>query len=87
MLRARILCTMRKNVTISADEELLRRAREVARRQGKSLNAMIRAYLEILVANQERGSAAAELVELFRTTGGDSGGRRIRRDEAYEDRT
>lgn len=33
------------NVTLSLDKELLDKAREVARRQGRSLNDLLREYL------------------------------------------
>jgi hypothetical protein len=75
---------MKTNVTISADEEVVRRARDVARQQGSTLNAMLRRYLEVLAGRGAGSRAAEELLELYRTSGGRSGGRRIARDEAYE---
>lgn len=77
---------MGKNLTISVDEELLRRARSLAREQGKSLNALLRGYLETLVGEQPGDLVADELLMLMHTHGGRSGGRKIRRDELYEDR-
>lgn len=77
---------MATNITVSIDEGLARRAREVARREGASLNALIRRYLETLVGEAEGESVADELLDLMEQHGGRSGGRRIARDEAYEGR-
>ncbi|MDH3623006.1 MAG: hypothetical protein OES69_00260 [Myxococcales bacterium] len=77
---------MAKNLTISVDEGLLRRARAVARKQGTSLNALLRGYLENLVGKQPGEVSADELLMLMRDHGGRSGGRKIGRDELYEDR-
>ena len=77
---------MAKNITISVDERLLRRARSVARKQGTSLNALLRGYLETLVGEQPGHVVADELLMLMDAHGGHSGGRKIGRDEIYEDR-
>jgi hypothetical protein len=77
---------MAKNLTISVDEDLLRRARGLARKQGTSLNALLRGYLETLVGEQPGDLVADELLMLMHTHGGRSGGRKIGRDELYEDR-
>lgn len=75
-----------RNVTISVEEAVLERAREVARRQGTSLNSLLRRYLETLAGTAAGRKAGDELLALMREQGGRSGGQRIRRDEAYEDR-
>ena len=75
-----------KNVTISVDEDLLRRARSLARKQGTSLNALLRGYLEVLVGEQRGEVVADELLILMLEHGGRSGGRKIGRDDLYEDR-
>jgi len=75
-----------KNLTLSADEELIVAAREAARAQGKSLNDLIRAYLKTLAAAGQAQSAAAELDALFEAEPGHSGGARWRREDAYEGR-
>ena len=77
---------MTKNLTISIDEELLTRARALAREQGTSLNALLREYLQTLVGEQPGDRVADELLMLMRKQGGRSGGRKIDRDELYEDR-
>src|SRR6185369_6083282 len=84
------VCTgavMKTNLTISADEEVVRRARDVARQQGTTLNAILRRYLQVLAGRGSESRAATELLELFRTHGGHSGGKPIRREDAYEGRT
>ena len=78
---------MAANITISVDEDLARRAREVARRQGSSLNALIRQYLESLAGVTPGEAVAEELLRLMNEHGGHSAGRRIVRDDAYEGRT
>ena len=77
---------MGQNLTISVDEDLLQRARALARKQGTSLNALLRGYLENLVGEQPGEAVADELLMLMREHGGRSGGRKIGRDELYEDR-
>ena len=77
---------MSMNLTISVDSKLLRRARDVARRQGKSLNSMIRQFLETLAGTTSGPETAEELLNLMAREGGRSGGRPFRRDDAYEGR-
>ena len=48
-----------KNITLSADENLIRRARTVARARHTTLNAAFREWLELYAA-QGRGSAAVD---------------------------
>jgi hypothetical protein len=75
------------NLTISVDDRTLERARKIAQSQGFSLQDMIRRFLEGVAGEPAPGSAADELIALMSEQGGRSGGRRFRRDEAYEDRT
>ncbi len=74
------------NLVISVDDEVVRRAREVARQHGTSLNAMVRAYLETLAGGQ-RGQALVKRLEAQwkRSTGRSDGP--FTRDDAYADRT
>ena len=74
------------NITLSADKHLLDRAREVARRQGTSLNELVRGYLRSLVGQESGMATADELLGLMETHGGHSAGRRWRREDAYEGR-
>ena len=50
------------------------------------MNALLRGYLETLVGEQPGEVVADELLMLMHEHGGRSGGRKIRRDELYEDR-
>jgi hypothetical protein len=74
------------NVTISIDDELANRAREAARRQGTTLNDMIRRHLETVAGLRNGATLAKELRQLWADHPGHSGGRKIARDEAYEGR-
>jgi Family of unknown function (DUF6364) len=75
-----------KNITLSVDEATLKKAREAARHRGRSLNALIREYLEELAGAKHRARAVANLRRLWAEGGGHSGGRKIKREEAYEGR-
>jgi hypothetical protein len=74
------------NVTIAVDDEVLERAREVARRRGMSFQQLVREYLESVTGAQSGAEVAQQLLTLMDETPGRSGGRTIRRDEAYEGR-
>jgi len=74
------------NLTISVDDDLLRRARELARRRGISVQELLRGYLESLVGDLPADEVKQELLALMEKRGGHSGGRRIGREEAYENR-
>jgi hypothetical protein len=74
-----------KNLTLSADEKLIEKARREAARRGKSLNQLIRDYLEELAG--ERNPATTEfdrLHELSRLAGGRRGRWRFDRDELHD---
>ncbi|MFM9103551.1 MAG: DUF6364 family protein [Cyanobium sp.] len=73
------------NITLSADEKIIERARKAARGMGKSLDQAVRDYLEQLAGGEE--GLDAELEALRSLAGrGNSGGQRINRDELYADR-
>lgn len=74
------------NLTLSVDDGVVERAREVARQQGKSLNAVIREFLERMVGAQAGTTTADELLGLMRKHGGHSGGKKITREDAYRRR-
>lgn len=74
------------NLTVSIDEEVLERARALARAQGKSLQTLLREYLESLVGVAEPGARADELFRIMDESPGHSGGRHFRREDAYEGR-
>jgi hypothetical protein len=75
------------NLTISVDERLVERARKIAQSQGVSLQDLIRKFLEGVAGRQSTKSAGEELLALMAQHGGHSGGRHIRREEAYEGRS
>ena len=60
------------NITLSADRELIRKAREYAARHGTSLNRMIRQYLERVTSAEDRESCSREFEFLARQHGGSS---------------
>jgi hypothetical protein len=70
------------NVTLSIDEQLVTRARKKAEALGKSLNQLIRDYLESLAG----GDDAERSIEEFRRLSGrgHSRGWRFDRDEIHE---
>jgi hypothetical protein len=73
------------NLTLSVDDRLVDRAREVARQQGTSLNALIRDYIEGL-AGQLGGDEILREFEAMWAEPGTSGGKPFTRDELYEER-
>jgi len=75
------------NVTISVEDDLLERARTLARNRGISLQELIREQLRLLAGERTGADAAAELLDLMEARGGHSGGQRPRREDAYEGRT
>jgi hypothetical protein len=74
------------NVTLSLDEKTVERAREVARQQGTSLNALIRDYIESLAGQLGGEQILAEFEAMWKDSG-NSGGKRSERDALYEERT
>jgi plasmid stability protein len=72
------------NVTITLPDDLLRRARVRAAREGTSVNSVLRAKLAGYVDDDaEAGEAWDEFLDIAARSGGrsPSGGRRWRRDE------
>lgn len=74
------------NVTLSVDGELLKQAREVARKQGTSLNDMIRSYLQTVVGARSGDALVEELDQLWNDHPAHSGGEPFNRSDAYEGR-
>ncbi len=75
------------NLTLSIDEALADRARAVAAGRGKSLNQLVRDLLEAETGIHDGAARARVLDDLWASSTGRSGGERIRREDAYEDRT
>lgn len=72
---------MLKNITLSGDEALIQKAREKARRQHTSLNAVFRQWLERYVGQEEAEAAYANLMERLSYV---QPGRHFTRDELNE---
>ncbi len=69
------------NVTLSVDEQVVARARQKAEALGKSLNQLVRDYLERLAGSDDPEASIAELERL--SGQGDSRGWRFERDELH----
>lgn len=74
------MCSM--NITLSADEAVIERAREWARSHGTSLNAVIRDHLENLSGADSRPDLVAEF-QKNALTGRSDPGFRFGRDDLY----
>lgn len=74
------------NVTLSIDDYLVERAREIARQRGKSLNGLIREYLQGLTASSRGPNLATQFQNLWAERAGHSGGWHFDREALYEDR-
>ncbi len=72
------------NLTLSVDQQVLERARRVARSMGKSLNELVREYLSNLTAGEDVQRDVDELRELSRRGKGRSRGWRFNREELHE---
>ncbi|MGB7719769.1 MAG: hypothetical protein WBL65_07700 [Bryobacteraceae bacterium] len=70
--------TIMRNITFSADEQLIDRARLRARREGKTLNAVFREWLQRYAGNS---AAAAEYRQLMRRLSHVKADRKFTRDE------
>lgn len=74
------------NLTISVDDDVLQRARELAHQQGKSVQQLLRDYLESLTGGPRPEDLVEELFRIMDESPGHSGGKRPRREDAYEGR-
>ena len=76
------------NLTLSIDDDLLRRARIKALEEGTSVNALVREQLERYVTEGGPREAAAAFLELSDRVraGSGPGGRSWTREELYEER-
>jgi hypothetical protein len=72
------------NLTLSVDEQLVERARKVARAMGKSLNELVREYLRNLAGDEDAKRDMEELRALSRRGKGRSRGWRFNREELHE---
>jgi plasmid stability protein len=75
------------NLTITLDEESLKRARIRALEEGTSVNALLRDFLETYAGeNRARLNAVSEILTLSRQSRSRRGGRTWSRDELHERR-
>ena len=72
------------NLTLSIDDRLLKEAREVARSMGKSVNQLVREYLEQLTSKDDPERDIEELRRLSSRSQGRSRGWKFDRDEIHE---
>ena len=72
------------NITLSVDEKLAEEARKVAQTMGKSLNQLVRDYLEQLARPEQAAQELAELRRLSLEGEGDTRGWRFNREELHE---
>lgn len=69
-----------KNITLSADENLIAAARETAADEGTTLNARFREWLEDYVQRKRKAEEAMELIRELRARVR-TGGRKFTREE------
>jgi len=73
------------NITLSANKELIEKAREYAKQHNSSLNRLIREYLTQLVDRMDGESAATEFEQLCEKFAGRSpAGYRFVREQTYD---
>lgn len=70
-----------KNVTLSADDDLIEQARQIARSQRRTLNAAFREWLLQFTAQAGNGQEVEALMRRLRHV---TAGRRFSRDEMNE---
>lgn len=74
------------NLTLSVDDDVVQKARRSAKSMGKSVNQLVREYLEQLGGKPDREALVAEFRELSKRPLGDSKGWKFNRDEIHERR-
>ena len=72
------------NITLSVEDEVVRRARHTAQSMGTSLNQIIRDYLEELAGRSSAEDDVREVRELSARSGGHSRGWKFDRQEIHE---
>ena len=74
------------NLTITIDDELLKRARVRAIEQGTSVNSLVREYLISFAGGSPLGRAMQEVLAMSRqsTAGSGEQGRTWKREDLYE---
>ena len=72
------------NITLAIDDDLLKEARQIAQSMGKSVNQLVREYLEQLTRREDPRRDIEEFRRLSLEGRGRSKGRRWTRDELHE---
>jgi hypothetical protein len=72
------------NVTLSIDDEVIRRARRRAEALGTSVNQLVREYIEQLAGKSDPNEDAREFERLSKLAHGDSRGWKFNREELHE---
>ena len=72
------------NITLSVDDEVIRRARQQAEVLGTSIDQLVQNYLEQLAGVSDPAADAAEFTRLSRLSHGDSKGWKFNREEIHE---
>ncbi|MCK9213583.1 MAG: DUF6364 family protein [Rhodoferax sp.] len=72
------------NITLSVDEQVAARAREAAKKLGKSLNQVVRDYLEQLAGSARRGQSWDQFEQRCLQSSAKLDGWQFNRDEANE---
>lgn len=74
----------RMNITLSSDEKTIAKTREFARRQGVSLNELLRRYMDSITRVEDAEAVSDEFTRNALEHGGESPrGYRYDRDEAH----
>jgi hypothetical protein len=72
------------NITLSADQNLIEKSRQYAKKHNTTLNNLIREYLERIIGKQDREELAKEFEKLAAEMGGKSSpGFHFNREEIY----
>jgi plasmid stability protein len=75
------------NITVRIEDvELVKKAKIIAAKQGKSVSAIVRAFLEDLVSKDEKYELAMKSALQTIHQGVNLGGRPLERDEVYDER-
>lgn len=74
------------NLTLSVDDETLQKARRRADAMGKSVNQLVREYLEHLAGKSDREALLQEFREMSKHPTGDPKGWKFNREEIHERR-
>jgi len=76
---------MMKNITLSAEDEVIAKARKYAKEHNTTVNQLIRDYLDELISKQDSEALAEEFDKLVQQNAGyPEEGWRLNREEIYQ---